>query len=302
MIARRFDVPYGLIFQDVMGPSAAQSGIAGGGRVASVTRRLEGWAARNARIVATVSQRFVPYLESIGIQRNRIMHLPNWTHVESARGDRGETRARFGWRDDDVVVLHAGNIGLKQGLDQVLAAAAVARHTAPQLRFALVGDGNQRRRLQEAATGAPNVEFHPFEPEETFPDLLAAADVLLVSERASAVDMSLPSKLTSYFASRIPIVAAVSPSGATAQEITRSGGGLVVPPDRPQDLINAIRDLRTNAPLAHQIAESGLRYCAEMLNADAALKRCEEFVLALTPNNGQYRAGSNEANAGGFVV
>lgn len=51
-----------------------------------------------------------------------------------------------------------------------------------------------------------------------------------MNERASAVDMSLPSKLTSYFSAGAPIVAAVPASGGTAAEVRRSGAGVVVPP------------------------------------------------------------------------
>ena len=69
--------------------------------------------------------------------------------------------------------------------------------------------------------------------ERRFPDVLAAADVLLLSERASVVDMSLPSKLTSYAVAGRPIVAAVPAGGTTAAELDRSGAALRVEPGDP---------------------------------------------------------------------
>lgn len=278
MLAARFRIAYGLVFQDTMGRAAAQSGIAGGGRVAAVTTRLEAWAARRARVVATVSERFIPYLVDLGIDRERIMNLPNWTHTDTAGGDRDATRDRFGWSEGNLIVLHTGNMGLKQNLEQVLAAARLAQGQSPHVRFVLVGDGNQRAGLERQAAGLPNVEFHPFQPPSTFPDVLAAADVLLVSERATAFDMSLPSKLTSYFAAGRPILAVVSPDGATAQEIERSGGGVVVPPDQPDALLDAAIRLREDGSLAHRIAESGQAYSAESLNPELAAQRAQELV------------------------
>ena len=56
--------------------------------------------------------------------------------------------------------------------------------------------------------------------------LLAAADVLLLSETSRPDRYEPSSKLTSYFASRRPIVAAVPDGGASAAEIKRSEAGL----------------------------------------------------------------------------
>lgn len=284
--AARLGIPYGIIFQDIMGRSAAQSGIAGGSQVAAATRWLEGWSARGAGAVATVSERFIPYLVGLGVRRERIMHLPNWNHVAAPTADRSTTRARFGWSEGDVIVLHAGNMGLKQGLQQLLAAAALAQRRNSAIRFAFIGDGNQRELLQREAAHLPNVEFHAFQPESAFPDVLAAADVLLVSERASAIDMSLPSKLTSYFSAGRPIVAAVPPGGATAHEVKRSGGGLVVPAGRPQALLGAVLRLQEDEVLTHRLCQAAQEYAAHSLSAKSGLLRAEQFITRLEGETG----------------
>ncbi len=48
-IATMRRVPYGLVFQDLMGRAAEQSGIAGGDRVAAVARRVEAMGGRRGR-------------------------------------------------------------------------------------------------------------------------------------------------------------------------------------------------------------------------------------------------------------
>ena len=280
-LARRDRVPYGIIFQDMMGPSASQSGIPGGRSVAALTRALEGHVARGAEGIAIVAERFLGYLVSIGVDPNRVTHVPNWTHVAPPTADRESTRARFGWSKDDIVVLHAGNMGLKQGLDQVISAARRATRSRPRIRFVFVGDGNQRAHLQRSAAGLRNVEFHPLEPEQSFPDVLAAADVLLLSERPTATDMSLPSKLTSYFAAGRPLVAAVAPGGATATEIARCGGGLVTPAGDSPALLDAIQRVHSDSALGHRIAESAMRYAEQSLSERTGLRRAEAFVASL---------------------
>ena len=49
-----------------------------------------------------------------------------------------------------MVVLHVYNMGYKQGLENVIAAAELARRTNSRARFVLLGDGNQRASLQAA--------------------------------------------------------------------------------------------------------------------------------------------------------
>ena len=62
--------------------------------------------------------------------------------------------------------------------------------------------------------------------------MLGAADVLLLSQRASVRGMSLASRLTAYFAAGRPVVAAASPGSEVAAEVRRSEAGVLVRPGR----------------------------------------------------------------------
>ncbi len=278
-LASRFRSPYGVIVQDLMGRATEQSGIKGGRVVSRITREIERWSVEQARHVAAVSESFFPYLAELGVQSERLMHLPNWTHMVRSVADRAETRRRLGWNERTHVVLHAGNMGLKQGLEQVIEAARLA--AGRTFQFVLMGDGSQRRLLEERARGLPNLSFLNLQSAEEYPDVLAAADVLLVSERPTVVDMSLPSKLTSYFDAHRPVLAAVPPHGATAREVHRSGGGLVVPAGDAAALLAALTRLSSDPVLSSRLAEAGRRYACRELTRDAALLRIGAFVQAV---------------------
>ena len=113
-----------------------------------------------------------------------------------------------------------------------------------------MGDGNQRSDLERQAAGLANLDFRPFEPPETFSDTLAAADILLLSERPSVRDMSLPSKVTSYLAAGRPIVAAVAPGGATATLVARSGAAILTDAGDPAGILGAIASIRDDPAAA----------------------------------------------------
>jgi len=279
-IAHRRRIPYGVIFQDLMGRSAEQSGMAGSG-VAAITAALERRVARAADVVGVVATGFSSFLESAGVEPRRLRHLPNWCHIHPSRRARLTTRAELGWREGQTIVLHAGNMGAKQALENVIHAAKLAQTERPDLQFVLMGDGSHRRALEEMGRGIRNLAFLDPQPSDKFPDVLAAADVLLVNERATVRDMSLPSKLTSYFACGRPVVAAVRSDGTTAAEMERAGAGVVVAPGNPQALIDAVTALRLDPQRAAALGASGYAYATDYLGEVAAAERSVGFATDL---------------------
>ncbi len=278
LTGERLRVPYGLLFQDLMGRAARQSGMAGGGAVARATAAAEAWAASGARAIGVVAEAFTPYLVSLGVPEQSIAHIPNWTRLAAPAMTVPETRARFGWAAGEQVVLHAGNIGLKQGLEQVIAAARAAVERGDPVRFVISGGGNQAGVIRAAAHDLPNVSFLGVQPDGIHASLLAAADVLLLSERATQIDMSLPSKLTSYFAAGRPIVAAIPPGGGSAREVEQSGAGLVVPAGEPERLLEALARLRVEPALVAELSTAGPAYAAASTSAAACLARAVALV------------------------
>ncbi|MCX4450846.1 glycosyltransferase [Streptomyces sp. NPDC087866] len=273
-IARRHRVPYIPVVQDLMGAAAAQSGIRGGDRAAALASKAERYALGAAALVGVIHESFVPRVTAYGVDPGRIRIVPNWSHVATPSGDRAATRARLGWREGTPVVLHSGNMGLKQGLEVLVDAARLA----PEIRIVLMGDGNQRDALRARAAGLPNLDFLPPAGAEEFTDILAAADVLAVTQRASVLDMSVPSKLTSYFVSGRPVVASVADEGGTAQEVRRSGAGLLVAPEDPAAVLGAVRKLTESPAEADALGAHGPRYVARHLGREAALARFDALL------------------------
>ena len=72
-------------------------------------------------------------------------------------------------------------------------------------------------------------------------ELLTAADVLLLTQRPTVTDMSLPSKLTSYLTVGTPIVASINAQSEAALLLKESGGASVVEAGNPAALVAAIR-------------------------------------------------------------
>jgi glycosyltransferase involved in cell wall biosynthesis len=89
--------------------------------------------------------------------------------------------------------------------------------------------------------------------------------------------MSLPSKLTSYFAAGRAIVAAASADSETAREIDAAGAGYVVPPDDPDGFRDAILALKRRSEAA-ELGARGRRYAERVLSPSAALADYDRFL------------------------
>jgi colanic acid biosynthesis glycosyl transferase WcaI len=292
--AKAFRAPFGLIFQDLMGQAASQSGVPGGERVAGIVRRAELALAQRASGIAIIAEGFRGYLEAGGVRPEKIHRLRNWTRRVEPSESVSETKRRLGWPEGEFICLHGGNLGRKQGLDNLLDAAALLRDKGVRIVFS--GDGNDRARLEGRADelALANVQFIELQGPGRWESVMEASDLLLVNQRSSVTDMSLPSKLTSYFAAGRPVVAAASADSETAREIDAAGAGYVVPPENPTALREAI--LAVKGGSGEELGASGRRYAEHVLFPEVVLAEYERFLEGLISTS---RSASAEAATAG---
>jgi glycosyltransferase involved in cell wall biosynthesis len=180
-------------------------------------------------------------------------------------------------------------MGYKQGLSNIVECARLAARTEPGLLFVLVGDGSQRASLVNLSQryGLRNIRFLPIQAAELFSSILSSADLLLVNQRATVTNMSLPGKLTSYFASARPIVAAVAAESETAAELSATGAGVLVPPDDPEALLETIRKLVLDAVHQEFLGAAGREYAETTLSAGPALAGLEALIATIAETHDQ---------------
>jgi colanic acid biosynthesis glycosyl transferase WcaI len=275
-IAHRYHrCPYGLLIHDLMGKAAAQGGVAGGGKVGNLVTEAEMYAARGASRIGIIADAFRPSIEAAGIASDRLERLHTWCLGGVA--ERGPDRASFGWEEHEFICLHAGNMGFKQDLDNLLDAAAQATDS---VRLVLAGDGSERARLRrlQVEERINRAAFLEPQPAGRYERLLESADILLINQRSSVNEMSLPSKLTAYFAAGKPIVAAVPGGSETASEVEAAGAGVVIPPGQPKALIDAILELRSDPHRREALGRNGREFALRHRTAESVLPSYEKFV------------------------
>jgi colanic acid biosynthesis glycosyl transferase WcaI len=269
--------------QDIYSLGITETGM-GRGPAARIIAGVERVTLRAAAGVVVIHDRFGEYLSrQLGVRPERIEVVRNWTHLDDVRStDVSATRSRHGWRTDETVALHAGNMGVKQGLENVVNAARLADERGDPVRFVLMGNGSQREELQALGVDVSSLQFIDSLDDTDFQDALASADVLLVNEKKGVSEMAVPSKLTSYFNAARPVVGATDPDGLTAGEIRASDSGRVVSAGDPQELLDVVLGLRDAPELARALGVNGFRYRTEVLGEQAAIDRFERWLRTLS--------------------
>lgn len=270
---------FGVHVQDLYSVGSAETGQ--GGSVIRALSAIEGRVLRAADGVAVIHDRFKSRVVSdLGVHASRVTVIRNWTHIGSLIHPDQCIRQRLGW-GHDFVVLHAGAMGEKQGLENVVAAARLAESRGLPIRFVLVGNGGQRRTLENAAVGTRCLQVLDPLPDELYVQALHAADLLLVNELPGVAEMAVPSKLTSYLSTGRPVLAATSSESATADEVAASGAGLRVEPGSPEALVDGVNLLRADPAGAATMGANGPLYCDRVLNENAALDVYDDWIVEL---------------------
>jgi colanic acid biosynthesis glycosyl transferase WcaI len=250
--------------------------------------QLEAWCLRSADGVVVIHERFRDtVVKELGVDPRSVTVVRNWSHLEDGEPvDRAAARSTLGWADDDFVVLHAGNMGVKQGLENVVEAARLAGTTNSKVRFVLLGDGNQRAHIAELAADVPALSIIGSLPDDEFRRVLNSADALLVNEKSGVTGMAVPSKLTSYFSTGLPVIAATDSGSVTESEVLLAGAGPVVAGGDPSALLEAAEELAADPGRAAEMGQSGLRFRSTRLTPRASFDIFTELLEGLATRRG----------------
>ncbi len=277
-IAKKLGIPFGLIVQDLSGAGAKQSGRRGGAVVSKIAHAVEGSVLHGADALVVVSPAMRDVVVALGVPVKRITEITNYSARAIASVDKTSARTKFGWASKDFIVIHTGNMGAKQDLENVVRAAEALASNS-QIKIYLVGHGNQEANLTALCIGKSNIAVLPAVSDADYSALLSAAELLLVNERITQMEMSLPSKLTSYLYSERPVSAAVPRSGATWKFL--DGVAELVEAGDSKALASKIEELSRNQSRLDELAKLGSAFAVKHLDPAVGRGKYLEWVEKL---------------------
>ncbi len=260
-----------------------QLGVLTDRRVIAALERLELAAYRAADAVVTVTDGFRDDIVRRGIPARKVHTIHNGADLRrfSPSGPPSPSlRARLGAGPGDTLVVYIGAHGISQGLGSVVEAAASL--AGEPVHVAFVGEGAERRRLADrvAELGLTNVTMLPAVSRDEVPDVIAAADICLVPLRDVPLFTTfIPSKMFELLAAGRPVIGALA--GEAARILTEAGG-VVVPPEHPDDLADAIRRLAADPAGREAMGSAGRAYVEARFDREVLARRYHAILGEVT--------------------
>jgi colanic acid biosynthesis glycosyl transferase WcaI len=237
-------------------------------------------------MVSSISGAMVDRLMRLGVPKHKTFFFPNWVDCKAMCTISGGVDFRHEWNiaNDCKVVLYAGNMGRKQGLDIVIDTAKTFSSQRPDVLFVMVGDGAARPELVAEARShnLQNIVFKPLQSLENLPSLLSMADVHLVIQKRGAADAVLPSKLNGIWAvGGFALITADQHTELGKLVSNNPGIALLVEPENKDAFVHALNAALDDMHLRVRGGCIAKEYAEHYLDTDNILSSAESKLCEL---------------------
>lgn len=292
-------VPFIYNVQEIYPDVAVSLGVLTDRRAIRFFEALESWIYRRAAHITVISEWFRRRLLAKGVPAEKMSVIPNFVDTDFMQPLSEATRKQNAFAQqhdlaDKFVVLYAGNIGLTQGFEMILAAAQQLQHL-PDLRFVIVGDGTRRKWLEAELTTQTltNVILLPYQPRSVVPQIYATGDLCLVPLKRGTAQETFPSKIYTIMAAGRPVVASADPDSELAWVVEHAGCGWSVPPDAVDTLVAAIQHAYGVRDALATKGQAGRAYVVANHSRRAVTAHYDRLIREMTGGN-EEREGKKE--------
>jgi glycosyltransferase involved in cell wall biosynthesis len=224
--------------------------------------------------VVSVSRPLVRSLRRFGVARDRIHVIPNGWNGRVPPSDPATARKALGAPPDRFVIGWVGRLIPVKGADVFL--QALAQISDVSISASIVGDGVERGRLEQQSRSlglelGRRVTFHGQVDDAS--RLFPAFDAFVLSSRSEGTPLVLPEAI----AAGVPVIATAV---GGVPDLVGTDGALLVPPEQPAALANAIRSTYANPDAARQRAAAARRRLETEFGPEQWLERYERVYHA----------------------
>jgi colanic acid biosynthesis glycosyl transferase WcaI len=285
-VAKRFRAPLLVISEDVFPEIATELGRLTNPVLVGVLRRLVGFYLRRAEHIVAIGERMRERLVEKGAAPDRVTVIPNWVDASAIQpGPRDNAWSREQELADRFVVMHSGNVGHAQNLDNLVYATTYLRDL-DDLAVPIVGFGARHAEVTALAhrLEADRVMFLPYQPREVLTESLGSAHVHYVGLARGLSGFVVPSRLYGVLAAGRPVIVAADADSETARLVNEAECGVAVPPDRPDLIAAAIRDAHDGRLDLEEMGRRGREYVEREADRPVALARYRTLIDSIVQN------------------
>lgn len=233
-----------------------------------------------ARHVATCTQRNKEQVVSIVGEdlRDKITHVPHGLDLDAYRPDLVEPGTQA-----EPLILSVGQLAERKGFVQLLRACRLLLDRGQMFRCRIVGQGPQQQVLEDLIVELElqgNVQLCGALPHEEVVKMYREAALFVlpcIQTKDGDVD-GVPNVLAEAMAMGVPVIStAVS---AIPELVVDQQSGLLVPPDAPRELADAMQRVLRSPDLQARLARNGRRQVLETFDIE---RNGRKFVHTMWP-------------------
>jgi colanic acid biosynthesis glycosyl transferase WcaI len=253
-------VPFVFEVRDLWPESLVAVGVGDGNSLLHKSlAKIAGFLYRHAERIVVVTPAFEDYLvEHWIVPREKISVIENGVETQLFSPEAGTGLRKELGIEEKFVVSYIGTLGMAHGLETVVAAAVALRDAHPEIVFVVLGEGAEKERIVALARERrlDNLRFVDQQPREKIPAYICASNVCLVPLKKTDVFKTvIPTKMLEFMSCARPVILGVDGQARTILEQAR--GGLVVEPENPEALADAILYLSANRDKARELGRNG---------------------------------------------
>ena len=242
---------------------------------------IDKWVHRRMDHILTVSQGQAEKIYRLGVPKNRVTVIHNAIDANkfTNAADKSYREKLENYFDDDAkpkkIILCAGRLSIEKGFDVMIDVAARLAERFPngnRFGFVLFGEGSERNTLQKKIDdlGVSKIfkmvgftsEIHRF---------LLQADIYAQSSHTEGFPCANLEAMTAG----LPLVATAV--GGVPEQIIPEQTGLLVPPNNPTELADALARLIDDDDLCREWGESGRRRVLAEFTCDRQAEKYHDF-------------------------
>jgi colanic acid biosynthesis glycosyl transferase WcaI len=283
VVARRRRVPLVVISQDVFPEIAVKLGRLTNPVLVRLLDVLTRFYLRRADRVIAIGETMRRRLEEKGVRSQRLRVISNWIDTAAITpADRANGWAHEHGLVDRFVVMHSGNVGHSQNLDMLVRATTFLRDL-DDLAVVIIGGGARRGDLMNLVDllEADAVSFLDYQPRDTLSLSLSAAHLHYIGLGRGLSGYVVPSRLYGVLSAGRPVLVAADGESETAAVVRTAECGIVVPPNRPELVAEAIRAAYDGGVDLDGMGRRGREYVVAEADSSIAIERYRRVLREL---------------------
>jgi glycosyltransferase involved in cell wall biosynthesis len=218
-------------------------------------------------------------IEKKAIKKEKIIFIPNGADLDIFQPGTKENWVRDKYNlKGKFVITYMGAHGVANNLDSILNVAKECEGNM-NIVFMLVGDGMEKKRLQERAISEKinNVIFVESQPKKVIPDFCNASDICTaVLKRVDTFKTVYPNKVFDYMSCAKPILIGID--GVARELVEESKSGYYINPDNPKDFKDKILKLYQNEGELEVLGQNGVDFVRSNFSRESLADKYQKEI------------------------